>query len=47
MSSRRTATVAVALGIVVACVGTARAEQDRATPRDVIQKVQQAAQRAR
>ena len=44
MFFRRTATAALALGFVLACVGTARAEQDHATPQEVIQKVQQAAQ---
>jgi cytochrome c len=44
MFSRRTATPALALGFVLACVGTARAEQDRATPQEVIQRVQQAVQ---
>ena len=44
MFSRRTTAAALALGFVLACVGTARAEQDRATPQEVVQKVQQAAQ---
>jgi cytochrome c len=44
MSSWRTVTAALALGFVLACVGTARAEQDRATPQEVVQRVQQAAQ---
>jgi hypothetical protein len=44
MFSPRTATAALAVGFVVACAGTPRAEQDRATPQEVIQKVQQAAQ---
>jgi cytochrome c len=43
MFSRRTAT-ALALGFVLAGVGTARAEQDLATPQEVIQRVKQAAQ---
>jgi signal transduction histidine kinase len=43
MLSRGTATAALALGLVLACVGTARAQQDRATPHEVIQRVQQAA----
>ena len=43
MLSRGTATVALALGLVLACVGTARAEQDHATPQEVMQRVQQAA----
>jgi cytochrome c len=44
MFSPRTATTALALGFVLAWVGTARAEQDRATPQEVIQRVQQAVQ---
>jgi cytochrome c len=40
----RTATAALTLGFVLACAGTAGAEQDRATPQEVIQRVQQAAQ---
>jgi hypothetical protein len=44
MFSPRIATAALAVGFVVACAGTARAEQDRATPQEVIRKVQQAAQ---
>jgi cytochrome c len=44
MLSRRTATAALALGLVLAWVGTAGAEQDRATPQEVMQRVQQAAQ---
>jgi cytochrome c len=44
MSCWRTVTAALALGFVLACVGTARAEQDRATPQEVVQRVQQAAQ---
>ena len=44
MLSRGTATAALALGLVLACVGTARAEQDHATPQEVMQRVQQAAQ---
>jgi cytochrome c len=44
MSSWRIVTAALALGFVLACVGTARAEQDRATPQEVVQRVQQAAQ---
>ena len=43
MLSRGTATVALAVGLVLACVGTARAEQDHATPQEVMQRVQQAA----
>ena len=44
MLSRRTATAALAFSLVLAWIGTARAEQDRATPQEVIQRVQQAAQ---
>jgi cytochrome c len=44
MHSPRTATAVLALGFVLACVGTVRANQDRATPQEVIQRVQQAAQ---
>jgi len=44
MLSRGTATAALAVGFVLACVGTARAEQDHATPQEVMQRVQQAAQ---
>ncbi|HEX2477995.1 MAG TPA: cache domain-containing protein [Geminicoccaceae bacterium] len=44
MFFRRTATAALTLGFVLACVGTARAEQDHARPQEVIQKVKQAAQ---
>jgi cytochrome c len=44
MLSRWTVTAALALGLVHAWVGTAGAEQDRATPQEVIQRVQQAAQ---
>jgi cytochrome c len=44
MLSRRSVTAALAFGLVVAWVGSARAEQDRATPQEVIQRVQQAAQ---
>jgi hypothetical protein len=44
MFSPRTATAVLAIGFVLACVGTARADQDRATPEEVIQRVQQAAQ---
>ena len=44
MLSWRTATAALALGLVFGCVGTAGAEQDRATPQEVVQRVQQAAQ---
>ena len=44
MISPRTATAVLALGFVVTCGGAARAEQDRATPQDVVQRVKQAAQ---
>ncbi len=44
MSSCRTATATLAAGLVFACVGTARAQQDHATPQEVVQRVQQAAQ---
>ena len=44
MYSRGTATAALAVGFVLACVGTARAAQERATPQEVIQRVQQAVQ---
>jgi signal transduction histidine kinase len=44
MLSRRTARAGLVLGFVLACVGTAGAEQDRATPKEVMQRVQQAAQ---
>ena len=44
MSSRRTATAALAAGLVFACVGGARAQQDHATPQEVVQRVRQAAQ---
>ena len=40
----RTTRAALALGFVLACVGNARAEEDRATPQEVIQRVQQAVQ---
>ena len=43
MFSHRTATAALALGLVLACVGSARAQEDRATPEEVVQRVQQAA----
>ena len=43
MLSRGSATAALALGLVLACIGTARAEQDHATPQEVMQRVQQAA----
>ena len=44
MSSRRTATAALAVGLIFACAGSARAQQDHATPQEVVQRVQQAAQ---
>jgi cytochrome c len=44
MSSRRIATATLAFGLVLACTGTARAQQDHATPQDIVQKVRQAAQ---
>src|SRR3954452_12306232 len=43
MSSRRTATAALAVGFILACAGSAGA-QDHATPQEVVQRVQQAAQ---
>ncbi len=42
MSSRPIATAALAASL--ACAGTARAQQDQATPQEVVQRVQQAAQ---
>ena len=44
MSSRWTATSALAVTLVLACVGTAPAQQDHATPQEVVQRVRQAAQ---
>ena len=44
MFTRRTATAALMLGVVAACADTGPAEQDRATPQEVVQKVRQAAQ---
>ena len=44
MFSRRIATAALILGVVVACADTGPAEQDRATPQEVVQKVRRAAQ---
>ena len=44
MSSRRTATAAMAVGFILACAGSAGAQQDHATPQEVVQRVQQAAQ---
>jgi cytochrome c len=44
MPSRQTPTAALALGFVLAFFGTPRADQDRATPQEVIQRVQQAVQ---
>jgi cytochrome c len=43
MSSRRTAPAALAIGLVLACISTVRAEQDHATPQEVVQKVREAA----
>ncbi len=44
MSSRRIATAALAVGFMLASVGTAPAQQDHATPQEVVQKVRQAAE---
>jgi cytochrome c len=44
MLSRQTATAALVLGLVLGCVGSAGAEQDHATPQEVMQRVQRAAQ---
>jgi cytochrome c len=44
MFTRRTATAALMLGVVAACADTGPAEQDRATPQEVVQKVRHAAQ---
>jgi cytochrome c len=44
MFSLQTATAVLALSFVLACFGTTRADRDRATPQEVIQRVQQAAQ---
>jgi cytochrome c len=44
MSSRRTVTAALAVGFILACADSARAQQDHATPQEVVQRVQQAAQ---
>jgi signal transduction histidine kinase len=45
MLSRRTATAAaLAFGLFLACIGTAQAQQDRTTPQEVVQRVQNAAQ---
>ena len=44
MFTRRIATAALMLGVVAACADTGPAEQDRATPQEVVQKVRQAAQ---
>jgi hypothetical protein len=43
MPSHRTVTAALALSLALACVGIARAQQDRATPEEVVQRVRQAA----
>jgi cytochrome c len=42
MPFRRITTVA--FGLIFACIGTAPAQQDRATPQEVVQKVRQATQ---
>src|SRR5688572_14851535 len=44
MSSHRTATAALAFGLVLACADTARTQQDHATLQEVMQKVRQVAQ---
>lgn len=44
MPSRRTATATLALSLALTCVGVARAQQDHATPQEIMQKVQQGAQ---
>ena len=44
MLSRRIATATLAFGLVLACAGTARTQQDHATPEEVMQQVRQAAQ---
>ena len=44
MLSGPTTRAALALGFVLTCVGNGRAEEDRATPQEVIQRVQQAVQ---
>jgi signal transduction histidine kinase len=44
MLSRRTARAALVLGFVLACGGTAGAEEDRASPQEVVKRVQEAAQ---
>src|SRR5689334_5389505 len=44
MSFRRIATAALATGLVFASIGTAPAQQEHATPQEVMQRVQQAAQ---
>ena len=44
MSSRRAATATLVVGLIVACVDTVRAQQDHATPQEVVQKVRQAAE---
>jgi cytochrome c len=43
MFAGRAAAAALALGLLFACIGAGRAEQDRATPQEVVEKVQQAA----
>ena len=44
MSFRRTVTAALAVSFILACAGSAGAQQDHATPQEVVQRVQQAAQ---
>jgi cytochrome c len=44
MSSHRTATAALAFGLVLVCADTARTQQDHATLQEVMQKVRQVAQ---
>jgi cytochrome c len=44
MSSHRAATAALAFGLILACPFAVRAQQDHATPQEVVQRVQQAAQ---
>jgi hypothetical protein len=44
MLPRRIATATLAFGLFLACAGTARTQQEHATPQEVVQKVRQAAQ---
>jgi cytochrome c len=44
MASHRTATAALAFGLVLACPFAARTQQNYATPQEVVQRVRQAAQ---